>query len=140
MLDCTWKRVGLMGLGLISTACGILGLFLPVLPSTVFFIIALWAFSKSSIRMHDWLFYHPRFGAHLRDWHAHGVIPRRAKILAVNMMALSWVIVVVASQGAWLVSSLVGITLACVATFILTRPSEAVTLPGEPVELATETS
>ncbi len=56
-------------LGLVCTAVGIAGLILPLLPGTVFLLIAAWAFSRSSERLHLWLFHHPRFGRTIRDWH-----------------------------------------------------------------------
>ena len=62
IMNCTWIRYGLITLGLASTGLGIAGIFLPVMPSTVFFLIALWAFSKSSRRLHEWLYTHPKYG------------------------------------------------------------------------------
>ncbi len=124
VLNCTWMRVGLLTLGISSTGLGVIGVFLPVMPSTVFFLIALWAFSKSSLRMHNWLFTHPKFGRHLRDWHSHRVIPKRAKILAVSMMSASLFFVTVFVAKSWMLPVILALILGAVATFILTRASE----------------
>lgn len=124
VLNCTWMRVGLLFLGIFSTGCGIIGVFLPVMPSTVFFLIALWAFSKSSLRMHHWLFSHPKFGRHLRDWHSHRVIPKRAKVLAVGMMSASLFFVTFFVAENWMLPGILTLILGTIATFILTRASE----------------
>lgn len=124
VMKCTWMRVGLFSLGILSTGLGIVGAFLPVMPSTGFFLIALWAFSKSSLRMHCWLFSHPKFGHHLRAWHTHRVIPRRAKILAVSMMSASLLFVTFFVAQSWMLPGILALILGSVATFILTRASE----------------
>lgn len=62
-LSCPGVRHGLMALGWVCVALGIAGLFLPVMPTTVFLLIAAWAFSHSSHRFHRWLYDHPRLGA-----------------------------------------------------------------------------
>ncbi len=111
-------------LGVVCTIVGIAGLLLPLLPGTVFLLIAIWAFSHSSERFHDWLYHHPRFGRTLRDWRRYRVIPIKAKLLAITMMAGSFVYVAVTNDG-WLVPSLVGAILASVAIWIVSRPSRA---------------
>ncbi len=123
VFNCTWMRYGLMSIGIAATGLGILGAFLPVMPSTVFFLIALWAFSKSSLRMHRWLFTHPRFGHHLRAWHVHRVIPRRAKILAVSMMAASFLFVTVFVAKSWFLPTILAAVLGTIAAYIVTRAS-----------------
>jgi uncharacterized membrane protein YbaN (DUF454 family) len=122
---CAPVRWGLIAFGGINVGLGIAGMFLPVMPTTVFLLMALWAFSKSSHRFHRWLYDHPRLGRPLRDWHAHRVIPRRAKILAVTMMRMGWLIVVYVSAGDWMVPAIVGACLLPVAAFIVTRRSHA---------------
>jgi uncharacterized membrane protein YbaN (DUF454 family) len=119
---CAPVRYALMGFGFINVGLGIAGMFLPVMPTTVFLLMALWAFSKSSVRFHRWLYDHPRFGKPLREWHAHGVIPTRAKILAVGMMSLSMVIVTFVAKTPWWVPVAVAACLIPVALFIVTRP------------------
>ena len=54
-------------LGWVFVGLGFVGAFVPGLPTTVFLIVALWAFSRSSDRLRMWLWTHPRFGATLRD-------------------------------------------------------------------------
>ena len=70
-------------------ALGLAGIVLPVLPTTPFLLLALWAFGRSSVRFHDWLYNHRYFGPRLRDWHEHRVIPLRAKLTAWTVMTAS---------------------------------------------------
>jgi hypothetical protein len=86
-LRCTGVRWALWSLGVLALALGIVGVFLPLLPTTVFLLIALWAFSRSSPRFHRWLYDHPRLGPPLRAWHRHRVISPGAKAAAVGLMA-----------------------------------------------------
>lgn len=101
---------------------GFIGAFLPVLPTTPFLLIAAWAFSKSSERMHRWLYTHPTFGPYLLVWRDHRAIPTSAKTLAVTMMTAGWVFVLFTSDR-WEVPVFLGLTHLCVGAYIVTRPS-----------------
>ena len=68
---------------------GAVGTVVPGLPTTPFMLLALWAFSKSSQRFHDWLYSHRVFGPPLQQYRTHRVIPGKAKLLAVATMAVS---------------------------------------------------
>jgi uncharacterized protein len=122
VISCPGVRHGLFALGMACTALGVAGLVLPVLPGTVFFLVALWAFSRSSPRFHGWLYHHPRLGAPLRQWHAHRAIPLRAKITAVSTMAVSLLLVILYVAEDWVLPSVLGAVMAVVATYIVTRP------------------
>lgn len=115
----------LITLGWLSTGLGVVGAFIPVMPTTPFLLISLWAFSKSSPRLQQWLLEHPKYGATLRDWHHHGAIRPSIKIIAVTAMALSIALVHEMAGfglGFWIHSSVVSLT----ALFILSRPSSGV--------------
>lgn len=74
--------------GLAAVAIGGIGIFVPGLPTTVFFIIAAWAFSKSNPRLEAWVLGLPTIGPMVQD-HRDGLgMPRRAKILAMGMIVL----------------------------------------------------
>lgn len=112
-----------LALGWLSVGLGVIGIFLPLLPTTPFMLLAAWLFAKGSPRLHDWICNHPRFGEPIRQWNEHGVINRRAKTLAM----VAFLVVITASlvfvENRWVVmiQLLVAIPVSC---FILSRPSE----------------
>ncbi|MCP5152927.1 MAG: YbaN family protein [Ectothiorhodospiraceae bacterium] len=79
-------------LGWVCVALGVIGAFLPVMPTTVFLLVAAWAFARSSPRWHRWLREHPRFGAVIRGWEEHRAMPRRAKRIALTTLAGSYAV------------------------------------------------
>ena len=116
------RRTAWLGVGLTATGLGLLGAVLPLLPTTVFLIVAAYAFARSSPRLHRWLVEHPRFGRPILDWQRHGSIGRRAKTAAVVVMALTLAVSWLAGAGDTLLLVQAAV-IACVAAFILTRPN-----------------
>ncbi len=102
-------------------ALGLLGVFLPLLPTVPFMILAAFCFARGSDRFHDWLMNHPRFGPAIHDWRAHGAISRRGKFLAVCGIVLAFTMSVILGLK-WWVLVVQAAVLCCVAVFILTRP------------------
>jgi uncharacterized membrane protein YbaN (DUF454 family) len=109
-------------LGFVCVGLGVLGAFLPVLPTTSFLLVALWAFSRSSRRFHHWLYTHPRFGPRLQEWKKYGTIPVKVKVSAVSMMLLSLAFLVV-THAKWQVIAAAGALMLVGATYVLSRPS-----------------
>lgn len=108
-------------LGLGATGLGLIGVVLPLVPTTVFLILAAYAFARSSPRLHTWLVEHPRFGASIVNWQQHRSISRNAKWAAVSVMALSLGVSWFVGVGD-LVLGLQALVLGTVAVFILSRP------------------
>lgn len=105
---------------------GAVGTVVPGLPTTPFMLLALWAFSKSSQRFHDWLYSHRFFGPPLQQWRTHRVIPARAKLLAVATMLLSLgYLVLFTGLETWIKVTTAMFMLAG-AAFILTKPSRII--------------
>lgn len=115
-------RYVLLGVGIFCTGLGIAGIVLPGIPGTLFLLIAVWAFSRSSERFHLWIYNHPRFGRGVRAWHEHGVIPTRAKIAAVTMISVSFAILWGFVLEDWRLAAATGLVLVLVAAWIATRP------------------
>ncbi|HZI04136.1 MAG TPA: YbaN family protein [Archangium sp.] len=123
MHEHTRFRYAFMALGFVCVGLGVLGAFLPVLPTTSFLLVALWAFSRSSRRFHDWLYTHPRFGPPLQEWKEHGTIPVKAKVTALVTMLASLAFMVFVAHTKWPVVAAAAALMLVGAVFILSRPS-----------------
>lgn len=119
-----WMRWGVFIFGWLNVSVGTIGIFVPGLPTTVFLIIAFWAFSKSSKRFHLWIWTHPYFGEPVQNWHLHKIIPLKAKVLAVSMMVLSYAIIILFIAESWLLPILVGILILPSAIYVITHSSK----------------
>ncbi|CAG9175399.1 YbaN family protein [Cupriavidus respiraculi] len=84
VLRAVWAALGVFFLLL-----GFIGIFLPVLPTTPFVLLAAACFARGSERFHGWLMAHPRLGPLVHDWHVHRSIPLRAKCFAIATMWVS---------------------------------------------------
>lgn len=73
-------------LGTLSLALGVVGAFVPVLPSTVFLILAAAAYARGSPRLYRWLLRNRIFGRYISDWRTHRSIPIRTKVTIVAMI------------------------------------------------------
>jgi uncharacterized membrane protein YbaN (DUF454 family) len=108
--------------GYLSLGLAIIGAILPLMPTTVFLLIAAWCFSRSSPELRAKLLANPRFGPALRDWQDHGSIGRRAKRAALLGMGLGWLLMAVVFRNL-LASAIAAGCLLPVGLFIATRPS-----------------
>lgn len=118
-----WRHWLLIVFGWLCVGLGCLGAVLPVLPTTPFLLLAVWAFSRSSTRFHHWLIHHRWLGRFVRDWEHHRVIPLRAKVAALVAMAASLAWAILFSRAPWYALAIMGAIIAYGAWFILTKPS-----------------
>lgn len=116
------RRSGFLLLGALMLALGIIGAFLPLMPTTVFLIAAAWCFSHSSPRVEAWLLNHRRFGPTLRDWREEGAIPRKSKLVAYAGMAIGYGLFLLGKPGA-LLAIAAAIFVGAGAVFVATRPN-----------------
>ena len=124
-------RLGYLVIGLVFVGLGVLGAFLPVLPTTPFLLISLWAFSRSSARLETWLLEHRRFGPRLVDWRAHRVIPWGAKLAAWGSMIASLTLLVLTGRS-WIAIAGAASVMAIGASYIASRPSRPPATTVEP--------
>src|SRR6185436_16514699 len=81
--------------GVVLVGVGIAGYFLPVLPGTIWLILAAACFARSSPRLEAWLINHPKWGPSIRAWRENGAIPRRIKLIAIGSMAVSFAVLAI---------------------------------------------
>jgi uncharacterized membrane protein YbaN (DUF454 family) len=108
-------------LAYVSLGTGIVGIFVPGLPTTVFILIAAWAASHGSERLHNRLLQHPQFGPVIRNWQAHGAVSRKGKWMATLTMAVCAGIMLWCVPVAWVKWLSIG-CMAAVAVWLWTRP------------------
>jgi uncharacterized membrane protein YbaN (DUF454 family) len=117
------RRPLLIGTGWLCVGLGVIGIIMPLFPTTPFLLVALWAFSKSSPELAARIRNNRYAGPYVRDWEEDGVIPLGAKILAVTMMvAMLGYLNFGSGAPAWVVIA-GGLIMAGVAAYILSRPS-----------------
>jgi hypothetical protein len=83
-------RLLFAGLGTLFVLLAMAGLFVPVLPTTPFLLLAAACFARSSRRIFNWLLSQPQFGPLIREWREHRSMPYRAKRTALVLIALSF--------------------------------------------------
>lgn len=96
-----WRRPLWLGAGTASLLLGIVGIVVPLLPTTPFVLLAAFCFSRGCARCERWLLEHPRFGPSVRQWREQRAVPLRAKQLASLMMAISCVATLLALRWPW---------------------------------------
>lgn len=107
--------------GVLALALGAAGAVLPLLPTTPFLLLAAFGFARSSPRLHRWLLAHRTFGPLIRNWHEHGSIDRRTKVVSMVVIVATPLVSLMLGVGTRLLLIQI-VVLACAATFILTRP------------------
>lgn len=108
-------------LAAVSLALGVIGIVLPLLPTTPFILLAAFAAARGSERLHAWMRNHAQFGPMLRDWERDGAVSRRAKIFASVMMLGSAVLLFVLSPRWWM-AAIGSTTMLIVAIWLWLRP------------------
>ncbi|MFG1479329.1 YbaN family protein [Xanthobacter sp. V4C-4] len=116
-------RQALFAAGVVFLVVGAIGMVVPMLPGTVFLILAAWCFTRSSPRFEAWLLTHRYLGPSVRRWRETGAIPLAAKLLALSSFVGTF-------SGSWYFGAppgaliALGVLFAALAVFILTRPSQ----------------
>ena len=117
-------RLLLWVIGAISLALGVIGIFLPVMPTAPFVLLAAACWAKASPRLHRMLLEHNHTGPILRAWEERGAIPRTGKWLGTLGMAVSSVGVAIrlSSTPHWWLAALMAVTCTVIAFWMWSRP------------------
>ena len=110
-------------LGITSLALGIVGAFLPLLPTTCFVILSAWAFSKSSNKLHQLICSHKIFGPLVLNWQKNKSIPGNVKIIAITSIAFSAFITCFVLQEKILLQLITLFALLLVSIYLIRLPS-----------------
>ena len=116
-------RYLILAIGWFFVALGLIGVILPVLPTTPFLLVSLWAFARTSPGLHHWLYTHPKAGPYLIAWSRYHVIPPRAKGLAIVLMTSSWLYVTLSVAESWVLPVVLGSAMGAVIGWILSTPN-----------------
>lgn len=114
------KRIVFIAIGSISLGLGILGVFLPVLPTTPFLLLSAWLYARSSARLHHWLLNHKYFGTYIKDFIEDKAISLPAKIISLLMMWATIICTIfIAVRGKLILQILLAIIAFAVSGYIL---------------------
>jgi len=117
------KRVLLIIAGWIAVILAVIGIVLPLLPTTPFLLLAAFCFSKSSKRFHDWLLNHPWFGDYIRNFQSGRGMTIKAKISTVFLIWLSIGASVIFFVPIVWVKVMLLIIACCVSGYLISRPT-----------------
>ena len=116
-------RPVLLALGYLSLTLGIVGIFLPILPTVPFLILAAYFFSKSSKKLHEWLLNHKTFGPQLRAWEENGAVSKKSKLVATVSILGGFLFQIFVLELSTTLLWILAITFAVVLIYIWSRPT-----------------
>lgn len=117
-------KIFLQALAFIFLILGIIGIFLPILPTTPFLLLSTFIFSKSNPKIHQYLLNHKYLGPPIKDWETRKVIRPKAKVLAVTMILAAIYFKILKLKILLPIKVLVVSILLAVVVFIITRKSK----------------
>ena len=117
------RRSFYLCLGFICLLLGLIGVILPLLPTTPFIILAAFCFSRSSKKFHQMLLNHRLFGSMIREWEAYGVIPLKVKCLSSSMMIIMISYPVLFKELAWWIDAIMIATALIGLVYVWSKPS-----------------
>ena len=98
--------------GTVSLILGVLGIFLPLLPTTPFLLLTAALYFRGSLKFYNWLMNHPLLGSYIKNFREHRAIPRRVKIGSISLL---WITIL---TSAWLSASHVWLQVSLIAIAI----------------------
>jgi len=121
------RRSLYLGLGFTCLLLGLIGVILPLLPTTPFVILAAFCFSRSSEKFHRMLLDHRFFGPMISDWEAYGIIPLKVKCLSSSMMLVMISYPILFKDLAWWIDATMATTALIGLGYVWSKPSERLT-------------
>ena len=95
-----------VALGILSCALGVIGIFVPLLPTTPFLLLSAALLFRSSPRLYNRLLNHPQLGPYIRNFREHKAIPLRVKIISVSLVWITILHAVIFLLDHWVLESL----------------------------------
>ena len=108
--------------GFVCLGLGIIGAFLPLMPTTIFIILAAGCFARSNQRVETWLLANERFGPMIRAWRAGRAIPRRGKVMAGIGMVVGYALFLIGARPSLWLTLVVFEFFAASAWYVFSRP------------------
>ena len=119
------RRTVYFSVGSVSVAFGVIGIVVPLWPTTCFLLLAAWCFARSSRRAERWLYENRVFGKYLKDYRVHGIISTRVRLTS---LAVLWVFIGASAflliSRLWAVALLL-VVAAAVTLHLYSLPTEA---------------
>jgi uncharacterized membrane protein YbaN (DUF454 family) len=115
----TFRQWLLITIGIAAVGLGILGIFLPLLPTTPFLLLAAACFIRSSDRLYQWLIHNKWFGSYIRNYREHKAIPLRAKVIALVLLWTTMAYSAFALIDHWALRALLFLVAAGVTVYLL---------------------
>lgn len=103
------RRTLLISAGVLFVVLGTIGAFLPVLPTTIFYLLAAGAFAKSSDKLYNWIMNHPVIGRLIRNYRLYHAVPLQTKIVSLSFLWLTIGSTAVFFVDSWWVRGLLGV-------------------------------
>lgn len=117
-----FKKYTYISLGWLSFGAGFVGMFVPLLPTVIFWIIAVWLWSRGAPELMEKVYKHPQHGASIKAFMLHGVVPRAGKTAAVVSMTFSYVLFQLIVKPEVLASVGIAVLLIVIALWLISRP------------------
>lgn len=123
LIENIWLRYLVMAFGFLFMLLGIMGILLPIMPGTIFLILATACFVRSSPRFENWIMHNRYVGPAIADYRSTGVIDRNTKIIITVTMCFSFVGLELVDAPLW-VWLVVGGIIGAVLIFVWRHPDE----------------
>ena len=118
------KKIFFFMAGCSSLLLGLVGIFLPLLPTVPFILLSAFCFSKSSNKIHQWMLQHPYMGPLILSWRRDGIIPLKVKYWACTLIIISFSSTLILVKHHWLLRVTLITTAISLIIFICSRPHQ----------------